>query len=406
MRQIFTTVDKITSSPLYKVNEEAGGEIDGKTRGGRREVGLTDDGIGTAGRAALGQSLACRATTKTEQFQVPNPHKSRRLFPRGRHTASGGKMAELPSLVRVKRKRGEEPTADLFLEERTLKKQQVWQFRLQQAHPSQLPSDTPNGSLSGPSAPLDDANQQQQQQQHHQQIQQDALVRREFRLARPTRPLHRRIESVRKRKAQPDVHDIPTFVEATPKRRRVGQEDAPPAVSDTPVSTPNTLKRPGASSRLKKPTAEALFQSPANPPPDRLADALHRFALEEEAREEARIKPKVTAIPKKPVQRYRDRHPELFAAQAQKKTDEDVDMMSDDDDYVYDTYIRTKDPVVPATLESEDSSNIQVGYIVISEEDQPLWETYFEDDVESDKEFETDDEDENGKHPNHPPAQI
>jgi hypothetical protein len=320
-------------------------------------------------------------------------------------------MAELPSLVRVKRKRGEEPTADLFLEERTLKKQQVWQFRLQQAHPSQLSSDTSTGGVSGApvlSNPIDDSQQQQQQQQHQQQLQQDALVRREFRLARPTRPLHKRIESVRKRKAQLDPQDIPTFVEATPKRRRVGQEDAPPSVSDTPVSTPKTLKRPGASSRLKKPTAEALFQSPANPPPDRLADALHRFALEEEAREEARVKPKVTSIPKKPVQRYRERHPEQFAAQAQNthKTDEDVDMMSDDDDYVYDTYVRTKDPVVPANLESEDPSNVQVGYIVISEEDQPLWETYFEDDVESDKEFETDEEDENGKHLNLPPTQI
>ncbi|KAH0373299.1 hypothetical protein KCU65_g622, partial [Aureobasidium melanogenum] len=305
-------------------------------------------------------------------------------------------MAELPSLVRVKRKRGEEPTADLFLEERTLKKQQVWQFRLQQAHPSQLQSGTPNGGVSAASilSAADDLHQDQRQLLH-----QDSLVRREFRLARPTRPLHRRIESVKKRKAQLDTHDIPTFVEATPKRRRVGQEDAPQSVLDTPVSTPNTLKRPGASSRLKKPTAEALFQSPADPPPDRLADALHRFALEEEARESARVKPKVTSIPKKPVQRYRERHPEQFAAPAQatQKAEEDVDMMSDDEDYVYDTYVRTKDPVVPANLEAEDSSNIQVGYIVISEEDQPLWETYFEDEAESDKEFETDDEDENAE---------
>ena len=309
-------------------------------------------------------------------------------------------MAELPSLVRVKRKRGEEPTADLFLEERTLKRQQVWQFRLQQAHPSQLPSDAANGGVAGPSAPSQTVDHIQQQQQQQQQ-QQDALVRREFRLARPTRPLHRRIESVRKRKAQLDAQDIPTFVEATPKRRRVGQEDALQSIQDTPVSTPSTLKRPGASSRLKKPTAEALFQSPANPPPDRLADALHRFALEEEAREEARTKPKVTSLPKKPVQRYRDRHPDQFVAQpqpSQHKPDEDVDMMSDDDDYVYDTYVRTKDPVVPASLESDDPSNIQIGYIVISEEDQPLWETYFEEEAESDKEFETDDEDENGKH--------
>jgi hypothetical protein len=384
-----------------------GSDIDGK-KGGRWKVGLQNDVGVRRDDPHPGDSLA--RTTKTEQFPI-NPHASRLLLQRCISKASRYSMAELPSLVRVKRKRGEEPTADLFLEERTLKKQQVWQFRLQQAHPSQLPSDTPNGGVSGSSNPVDDFHQQQQQQQQHQQqqLQQDALVRREFRLARPTRPLHRRIESVRKRKAQLDPHDIPTFVEATPKRRRVGQEDAPPSVTDTtPVSTPNTLKRPGASSRLKKPTAEALFQSPANPPPDRLADALHRFALEEEAREEARVKPKVTSIPKKPVQRYRERHPEQFATQAQNthKTEEDVDMMSDDDDYVYDTYVRTKDPVVPANLESEDSANIQVGYIVISEEDQPLWETYFEDEVESDKEFETDEEDENGKYLNHPPTQI
>jgi hypothetical protein len=294
-------------------------------------------------------------------------------------------MAELPSLVRVKRKRGDEPTADLFLEERTLKKQQVWQFRLQQVHPSHLPSES--------SIP---------EHHHHQHQQQDSLVRREFRLARPTRPLHRRIDPVRKRKIQPDSHDIPIFIEATPKRRRVDQDHVPLSVPGTPVSTPSNLKRPGASSRLKKPTAETLFQSPANPPPDRLADALHRFAIEEEAREVERAKPKVTSIPKKPVQRYRHRHPELFAAkalEAQSKVDQDVDMMSDDDDYVYDTYIRTKNPVVPANLESDDPANVQVGYIVIAEEDRPLWETYFEDELESDKEFETDEEDENGKIP-------
>lgn len=286
-------------------------------------------------------------------------------------------MAELPNLVRVKRKRGDEPTADLFLEERSFKRQQVWQFRLQQPHPSHNQADAISSD----------------RPTHH-----EPLARREFRLARPSRPVHRRIESV-KRKAIPDPQDIPTFVEASPKRRRVSQDHVSQPLPQSPAPTTNTLKRPGASARLKKPTAETLFQSPANPPPDRLTDALHRFALEEDAREVARTKPKVTAIPKKPVQRYRDRHPEEFAAQnarTQQKKDTDVEM-SDDEEYVYDTYIRTKDPVVPFALDSKDPANDHVGYIVISEEDQPLWETYFGEDGDTDKEFDTDDEDENGK---------
>lgn len=308
-------------------------------------------------------------------------------------------MAELPSLVRVKRKRFEDPTPDLFLEERTSKRfsqsSQIWQFRLQQPHPSE---------------------QQRIDQTRAEQAEQEAnekrASRREFRLAIDRGRTQTAIAG-RKRKAQLDAQDIPIFVEATSKKQRFeGQTDVSrPSTAEEEVKPSTAFKRPNASAKERQWRAET-WKSPTNSPshvtakspPDRMVDALQRFALEEAARDEVREKPRVTSIPKRPVQRYRDRHPEDFAAQnaqrqaqnaAPRHPDTDIDMESDDDDYVYDTYVRTRDPVMLPTMDKDDSANDQIGYLVITEQDQPFWETYFEDE-ETDKEFDTDDEDENG----------
>ncbi|KAF1344486.1 hypothetical protein BDV97DRAFT_402274 [Delphinella strobiligena] len=309
-------------------------------------------------------------------------------------------MAELPSLVRVKRKRFEDPTPDLFLEERTSKRSsqssQIWQFRLQQPHPSE---------------------QQRIDQARAVQAEQEATEkrasRREFRLAIDRGRTQTAIAG-RKRKAQLDAQDIPIFVEATSKKQRFeGQTDVSRLSTADEGAKPSTaFKKPNASAKERQWRAET-WKSPtgspshvtAKSPPDRMVDALQRFALEEAARDQVREKPRVTSIPKRPVQRYRDRHPEDFAAhnaqrQAQnaapRNPDTDVDMDSDDDDYVYDTYVRTRDPVMLPTMDKDDSANDQIGYLVITEQDQPFWETYFEDE-ETDKEFDTDDEDENAE---------
>jgi len=313
-------------------------------------------------------------------------------------------MSELPQLVCVKRKRGAEPTPDLFLEERSTKRSQTWQFRLQNLHPNDINTQfTP----------------QDGQSQHRDEMAQKGTrdmppVRREFRLAISKRNMRSTVAS-RKRKAQVEKKDIPTFIEATEKKRRVGNENAAQSVDvEMAEAEPsNTLKRPIVNAKERQWRAETWGQSTRiDPdatqklPPDRMVDALQKFALEEAARDEAREKPKVTSIPKKPVQRFRDRNPEAYAAKIAQKQPHvsandqshvDVDSdSSDEDDYVYDTYVRAKEPVMLPTMEDGDSAHEKIGYIVITERDQPFWETYFEED-DSDKEFDTDDDDENGE---------
>lgn len=316
-------------------------------------------------------------------------------------------MAELPSLLRVKRKRGQDPAPDLFLQEESTKRQQTWQFRLQQPHPSDTKSDD-KGNNSGLPAPNLSAGVDAAAANGADII--TSPVRREFRLA--IDPSRTAIVGGRKRKAQVEAQDIPTFIEATNKKQRFDKVAAAPSdsaaahIKDKPSAS---LKKPGASLGERQWRAEN-WKNPANqltpqPPSTQAMDALQQFALEEAAREEVREKPRVTIVPKKPVRRYRDRHPEEFAAADSVKSaavahghaaaiHEDMDM-SDDDDYVYDTYVRSKDPVMPPTIEDADPLQYNVGYLVITEQDQPFWETYFEDD-ESEHEFETDDEDENG----------
>lgn len=62
-------------------------------------------------------------------------------------------------------------------------------------------------------------------------------------------------------------------------------------------------------------------------------------------------------------------------------------------DYVYDTYVRH---LVAADTELEVVGEGAVGHLIISEEDQDLWDAYIEDEDGSEKEFDTDSEDSNG----------
>ena len=69
-----------------------------------------------------------------------------------------------------------------------------------------------------------------------------------------------------------------------------------------------------------------------------------------------------------------------------------------DQDFVYDTYVRSDGPIrnAPGLNDSTpDADGEEVGLLVIEEEDEEAWEEYGED-AESDKKWDTDDEDENG----------
>ncbi|KAL1305839.1 hypothetical protein AAFC00_003998 [Neodothiora populina] len=318
-------------------------------------------------------------------------------------------MTELPSLVRVKRKRGADPTTDLFLEDLSTKRPQTWQFRLQKPHPNETRTDDAGHAPGAAAHNNPPTTQTQTQTQTTEGGNRHEGGPRRFRLAIDKARTTTHTAS-RKRKAQIDAEDIPTFIEATTaKKQRVhGDEDQSGApAAQTQEDKPSTaLKRPRGSSALPLPPPP-----PPPPPSQMLVDALSRFALEEAARDEAGQKPKVVSIPKRPVQRYRDRHPQVVAASSAQyatatdgtteTTTGDVDMTmtesGDEDDYVYDTYVRTKDPVMLPAVDANDATNgVQVGYIVITEQDQPFWETYFQDE-DTDNEFETDSEDSNAE---------
>jgi hypothetical protein len=76
-------------------------------------------------------------------------------------------------------------------------------------------------------------------------------------------------------------------------------------------------------------------------------------------------------------------------------------------DFVYDTYLRTNQPLVgsqlgsPMDIDQLDSIvDGKIGVLVIGEEDEAEWETYAEDE-KSDKDWNSEDEDENGIFPFH-----
>jgi hypothetical protein len=96
--------------------------------------------------------------------------------------------------------------------------------------------------------------------------------------------------------------------------------------------------------------------------------------------------------PKAPAQRFAQRHPEKAAAlAAQNDANNDDAMDIDTDEYVYDTYVR--EAIIPDADGKLPEPTGTVGFLVIGEEDEDWWNG----DDESDKEFATDDEDENAE---------
>lgn len=82
---------------------------------------------------------------------------------------------------------------------------------------------------------------------------------------------------------------------------------------------------------------------------------------------------------------------------------DDVIEIESEEDFVYDTYVRSsgqlvsrpKDMAEPMISEAGNVENNRIGILVIEEADQEIWETFAEEE-ESDKEWNSDEEDENG----------
>jgi hypothetical protein len=95
--------------------------------------------------------------------------------------------------------------------------------------------------------------------------------------------------------------------------------------------------------------------------------------------------------PKAPKLRYKDRHPEQAAALEGNDPDAMDAMDVDGDDYVYDTYVR--EIIMPDASGKIPEPRGIVGFIVLTEEEEEWW--FGED--ESDREFDTDDQDSNAE---------
>ncbi|KAK4985604.1 hypothetical protein LTR50_005869 [Elasticomyces elasticus] len=216
---------------------------------------------------------------------------------------------------------------------------------------------------------------------------------------------------------------IATFSEA--RELRTVEEDASRTSTTTPDSVGSKVKnelpsspprkRPSVKARGAGARVVSMVGAPQgvaqdSAPPDELMLKMQQFALEEEARnctsvpEEgtrhvALSKPKLKYQPKTTVVRHNDRRSSmesLTSSQISEDSDVDMDAASDDGEYVYDTYVLSAAPQsLNDALESAPGSD--VGYLVITEEDEKFWERYIEDDSDSGKDWNSEEEDENAE---------
>ncbi|CAI6337069.1 unnamed protein product [Periconia digitata] len=151
--------------------------------------------------------------------------------------------------------------------------------------------------------------------------------------------------------------------------------------------TSRTQKRPGAGATVRnlRPVASQRTLNSTNPTEDEVKQ-FEQFSQEVEQGEVAKLNPPTSPLkfaPKVPALRYRERHPEKAAVL-------DADAM-DIDDYVYDTYVR--EVVMPDAEGKLPEHQGTVGVIVLKDEDEDWWNG----DEEVEREFDTDDEDENAE---------
>jgi len=233
-------------------------------------------------------------------------------------------------------------------------------------------------------------------------IRRPASAPRRFHLSRPATPSLPIDPTGSAQKRRRD--DIAVFEERKKLRAQVtsstgsGSEDGALTMDTTPAR--KKLKRPKITEAEREWRKTAWAQGKGHKVPKekdpQVVNEIQAFAQEVKEHESqaaseiatAKAKPHVTP-PRGPKARHKDRHSpeELCISNDEDEGAMDVDS---DGDYVYDTYVRH---LVPALeMHTHDS----VGHLVIPEEDQELWVTYIED-GEEDKEFETDDEDSNGK---------
>ena len=196
----------------------------------------------------------------------------------------------------------------------------------------------------------------------------------------------------RKTKSGDDEEDIATFVERKSKQNvETATQQRAPEEKSAPTAP---LKRPGRGSNLRTPN---IPSAPAETEVEMkqmeaMAAYMHEAALEEIKME---TRPKTVAAPKLSGARSRAIHRQRAATNGSISVKSEMEL-DDDDSYVYDTYILAPTTDIGAIQVDELGQLDNVGYLVITEDDRSLWETYLEDEP-SDKDWDSDDDDENAE---------
>lgn len=78
---------------------------------------------------------------------------------------------------------------------------------------------------------------------------------------------------------------------------------------------------------------------------------------------------------------------------------DDIEMLdeADDEDYVYDTYMRYSEPQAAISMDTTAPGTGAIGFLVITDEDQDLWEVFGEDEDDSEQDWDSEQDDENGE---------
>lgn len=312
-----------------------------------------------------------------------------------------------PNTVRLQRRRSELPPDRLFVERRGGKRKE---------HPSVVDATRAyyirqkrNTSISGPPSTQAESAVNSTDLPTASSIE----ARRTFHLKQPE-PLPPSAEGSKSRKRKQNEASLPTVFE---KRQRKFEEDAPTHHfdnEDSQTQTPSAPpKRPGRGSALRP---QVKKPAPTKPEDENvahrqqrevqaLAQEMHQFALEELAKTP---KPQIKTKPKLPPSRSRALHEQQQSPAspqrngAGNKDQDDDTAMDSDSEYVYDTYVLAPVPQpsnsnpISADLPVETPTPTNIGYLIITEADAPLWETYMHDLEGSDSEP-TDEDDENAE---------
>jgi hypothetical protein len=301
-----------------------------------------------------------------------------------------------PNTVRLQRRRNELPPDQLYVERKRKHDQSIEESRgyyIRQKRDTETPSTQLDSEVQNVASTENDSSAA------------SALEAR--------RVFHLKPNKTRKRKS---VDDFATVVEKR-KRKADGNESVVPLnqiveddeYSATPSAPP---KRPGRGSairpRANKPEPVKTENENVVARQQRelaaLAQEMHQFALDELAKTpkpQIKTKPKLTPSRSRALHEQHVPHvPASPSRAAPPKDAEDDTAMDSDNEYVYDTYVLAPAPTSlntsnPVDVHKTLSIPSNVGYLIITEDDEQLWETYIHDLEGSDSEP-TDEDDENG----------